>query len=219
VKTIRVKDNILAANDAWAKKNRRFLAEKGITMLNIIGSPGAGKTALLEKTFEMVKKTIKVGVIEGDLETDKDARRIHKKGVAVVQINTGNACHLDAHVVNRALARLCKKREFNLIFVENIGNLVCPAEFDIGEAAKIAVLSTPEGDDKVEKYPLIFSRCVAVVISKSDLLNVTDFRVERALKNYKRINKQGVAFVLDSLSGKGTGQWIHFLKAFLRTAA
>lgn len=217
MKRIKVLDNILAANDAWAEENRKFLVQQGITMLNIIGSPGSGKTALLERTADMLKSEVPMGVIEGDLETAKDARRIRRKGVAAVQINTGNACHLDAYAVHSALSHLCKGTKLKLIFVENIGNLVCPAEFDIGEAAKIAVLSTPEGDDKIEKYPLIFSRCAAMVISKSDLLSVTDFKVGRALKNYERINKQGAAFVLDSLSGRGAGKWIHFLKTLVRT--
>jgi hydrogenase nickel incorporation protein HypB len=208
---IKVLDKILAANDAWAQENRSFLKERGIRMLNLIGSPGAGKTALLEKTIELAKSNRKIGVIEGDIATMRDAERIQKKGIPVYQINTGTACHLDAHLVNAALKTICLDNDFDLIFVENIGNLVCPAEFDIGEAAKVAVLSVTEGDDKVEKYPLLFSEAKFVVISKMGLINHTNFRLSAVEKNVRLINKTAPICPLDSLSAVGFQPWLDYI--------
>lgn len=210
-------DNVLAANDAWAAENRRVLAQKHTIMFNIIGSPGSGKTTFLEKTIDLLKGRVSIGVIEGDLATTKDARRIQKKKIPVVQINTGTACHLDAHTVNSALQALYKKdRLIELVFVENIGNLVCPAEFDIGEHAKIAILSVTEGDDKIEKYPLLFSQAKAILISKIDLIRYTDFNVSGALRAYRRINPGKKSLLIDSLSGKGFPDWIEYLSFFLK---
>ncbi len=144
---IKVMNKVLAANDAWAQENRAVLKNAGVLMVNLIGSPGAGKTALLEATIEKLKMKFKLGVVEGDIATTKDAERIQKKGVPVCQINTGTACHLDANLVNSAIKEVSGEVKLDIIFVENIGNLVCPAEFDIGERAKIAVLSVTEGDD------------------------------------------------------------------------
>lgn len=209
---IKTMDRVLGANDAWAVENRAFLARQGAHMLNIIGSPGAGKTTLLERTIDMLKKKYRIGVIEGDIATRKDAQRIQKKGVPVYQINTGNACHLDANLVNSALKELCKKRKFDCIFVENIGNLVCPAEFDIGEHGKVAVLSVAEGDDKVEKYPLLFSEAKMVVISKTGLLAHTNFNIARTRAAIKRLNKKALVSEVDSLSGSGFGAWTDYIE-------
>ncbi|MBF0479157.1 MAG: hydrogenase nickel incorporation protein HypB [Candidatus Omnitrophica bacterium] len=209
---INVMDKLLSANDAWAEENRLLLRKHGITMLNIIGSPGAGKTTLLEQTIALLGKTIKMAVIEGDIATTKDAARIEKMGVAAYQINTGNACHLDAHLVNTALKELINDVNPELIFVENIGNLVCPAEFDIGEDGKIAVLSVTEGDDKVEKYPLLFSEAEILVITKLKLIEHTNFNLAIALAAFKQLNKKGEVITVDSCSGEGFASWIDFVQ-------
>lgn len=211
---IQIMKKVLAANDAWAQENRRFLLEKSICMFNVIGSPGAGKTTFLERTIDELKKDFRVGVIEGDIATTTDAKRIQKKGVPVYQINTGTACHLDANLINAALLELTKKNQFDIIFVENIGNLVCPAEFDIGEIAKIAILSVTEGDDKVQKYPLLFTVAHTVIINKMDLLKYTNFKVKSVLKDCKKFSSRSVVFQLDSLSGTGFSKWVEFIKKF-----
>ena len=209
---IKVMDKVLAANDAWAAENRKLLGGKSITMLNFIGSPGAGKTTLLERTIDMLAGSCALGVIEGDIATTRDAERIQKKGVPVYQINTGTACHLDAHLVNAALQDLCAGSALDLILVENIGNLVCPAEFDIGEHAKIAVLSVTEGDDKVEKYPLLFSEARALVITKTGLLPHTNFNMEHVIDVYRKLNQPAFSFAVDSLSGEGFEGWTAFVR-------
>ena len=209
---IKVMEKVLAANDAWAEENRSYLREKGIRMFNIIGSPGAGKTTLLEKTIEMLKGQYAIGVIEGDIATSKDAERIQKKGVPVFQINTGTACHLDANLINAALKDISAENALDLIFVENIGNLVCPAEFDIGEEGKIAVLSVTEGGDKVEKYPLLFSEAKILLITKTALLPYTNFEKESVIQAFKNLNSEAGVCCVDSLSGDGFEEWIGFIK-------
>ncbi|MBU1863581.1 MAG: hydrogenase nickel incorporation protein HypB [Candidatus Omnitrophica bacterium] len=208
---IKVMDKILAANDAWAEVNRKALKEKGIVMLNLIGSPGAGKTTLLEQTIDMLKKKKTMGVIEGDIATTKDAERIRKKGTAVYQINTGTACHLDAHLVNAAYNELARDKTIELVFVENIGNLVCPAEFDIGEDAKVALLSVTEGDDKIEKYPLLFTEAKVLVITKIGLLKYTNFNVSYVKKVFKKLNPFAPIVMVDSLTGDGLSTWVDFV--------
>lgn len=215
---LKVMNKVLSANDAWANENRQFISSRGIKMFNIIGSPGAGKTTLLEKTIDMLKHEIRIGVIEGDIATSRDAMRIQKKAVPVFQINTGTACHLDANLVNTALKELCRDNEFDCIFVENIGNLVCPAEFDIGEDAKIAMLSVTEGDDKVEKYPLLFCEAGVVVISKTGLLEFTDFNMESAVEDIRKFNAHTSIFKLDSISSSGFSSWINFLRERVKGA-
>ena len=208
---IKIMDKVLAANDAWAEQNRTFLREKKITMFNLIGSPGAGKTTLLERTIDSLKDAISIAVIEGDIATLKDAERIQKKGVPVYQINTGNACHLDAHLVNAALKEITKEKKIQIVFVENIGNLVCPAEFDIGEQGKIAVLSVTEGDDKIEKYPLLFAEATALIIAKMGLLEHTNFNIDYAHTVFRKINKDASIFKIDSLRGDGFDAWLAYI--------
>jgi hydrogenase nickel incorporation protein HypB len=209
---IRLMDRVLEANDAWARENRRLLAPRGAAMLNLIGSPGAGKTALLEKTIESLAGRLAVAVIEGDVATSRDAERIGRKGAPVVQINTGDGCHLGASAVHEALRELCAARPPRLVFVENVGNLICPAEFDLGEWGKIAVLSVAEGDDKVEKYPLLFSLARALVITKLGMLPHTNFRMEEAEHCFRRVNRDAPIIPLDSVSGEGFGPWIEFVE-------
>ena len=171
--------NILGENDRIAEENRKFFAEKKIFVVNLMGSPGSGKTSLLEKTLAKLSGKIKIAVIEGDLFTAKDAERIERQGVQVVQINTSGGCHLDAQMVKRAAESL-NLDEINLLIVENVGNLVCPAEFDVGENLKAVVLSITEGDDKPLKYPLIFKESAITLLNKIDLLPFTNFNLESA---------------------------------------
>lgn len=176
---IQVMKNILGENDRIAEENRKFFAEKKILVVNLMGSPGSGKTSLLEKTLAKLDGKIKIAVIEGDLFTAKDAERIERQGVQVVQINTSGGCHLDAQMVKRAAESL-NLDEINLLIVENVGNLVCPAEFDVGENLKAVVLSITEGDDKPLKYPLIFKESAITLLNKIDLLPFTNFNLESA---------------------------------------
>jgi len=210
---IKVMEKVLAANDAWAEENRNFLKSRNIKMLNIIGAPGAGKTTFLEKTIDLLSQTVKIGIIEGDIATSRDAERILQKNIPVYQINTGTACHLDANLVNTALRELCADTELDIIFVENIGNLVCPAEFDIGEHAKIALLSVAEGDDKIEKYPLLFSETQYLIITKTALLDYMNFNVEAAYNDFRKLNPNAKISMVDSLNGEGFDNWIDFLAA------
>lgn len=213
---LRVLKNVLEANESWARQNRNLLRETRAVMLNLIGSPGSGKTALLEKTIERLKGVISIGVIEGDLATAKDARRIQREGVPARQINTGSGCHLNAHQVHRALSAFPKGSPPGLLFVENVGNLVCPAEFDLGEEAKVAVLSVTEGDDKVEKYPLLFRKVRVLVITKMDLLRHTDFDLETATRAFRKLNRKALLLTVDSLSGRGFSGWIDYLRDLYR---
>ena len=176
---IQVMKNILGENDRIAEENRKFFGEKKILVVNLMGSPGSGKTSLLEKTLAKLAGKIKIAVIEGDLFTAKDAERIERQGVQVVQINTSGGCHLDAQMVKRAAESL-NLDEINLLIVENVGNLVCPAEFDVGENFKAVVLSITEGDDKPLKYPLIFKESAITLLNKIDLLPFTNFNLESA---------------------------------------
>jgi hydrogenase nickel incorporation protein HypB len=215
---IKVMNKVLEANDAWAQENRSLLKKGGVLMVNLIGSPGSGKTALLEVTLDKLKGKFRIGVIEGDIATTKDAERIQKKNVPVCQINTGTACHLDANLVNSAIKEISADAKFDIIFVENIGNLVCPAEFDIGERAKIAVLSVTEGDDKIEKYPLLFSEAKALVITKMTLHPHTNFNLEYAEKAFRKLNPSAPIFRVDSLKGEGIVPWIELLSAMHKEA-
>jgi len=178
---ITVLDNILQANDAIAAEIAAKLAAHRVFAINLMSSPGAGKTTLLERTLERLEpKGVRVGVIEGDIETSRDAERLEGFNVPVVQINTGTACHLDANMINGALANLdCSA--IDLLFIENVGNLVCPSAFDLGETFKVALLSTTEGEDKPVKYPEMFRRAEYVVLNKIDLLPHIDFDVDRAI--------------------------------------
>ena len=213
---ITLMDRVLDANEAWAEENRIALAGRGVVMFNLIGSPGAGKTTLLEKTIRLLSGGAGVAVIEGDVATSRDAERIGKAGAPVVQINTGDGCHLGANAVHAALKELCAARAPKIVFVENVGNLICPAEFDLGEWGKIAVLSVTEGDDKVEKYPLLFSLARALVVTKIGLLPHTNFRMGEAEKEFRRVNRDAPIFALDSLSGDGFGLWIEFVRRAAR---
>jgi hydrogenase nickel incorporation protein HypB len=204
---VRIEQNILAKNDRYAELNRRRLAESTVLALNLVSSPGAGKTTLLVETLKRLRGRIDTAVIEGDQQTSLDADRIRETGVPTFQINTGRGCHLDAHMIGHALDELMVKPS-SILFVENVGNLVCPASFDLGEAEKIAILSVTEGDDKPLKYPDVFAAAGSVVISKIDLLRYVDFDVERCIENARSINPNLHAFRLSASTGEGMDIWI-----------
>jgi hydrogenase nickel incorporation protein HypB len=210
MRKVRVEKKILFANEEFAAKNRQFLAQHKIPCLNVISSPGSGKTALLTKTIESLKGKVRIGVIEGDIQTDIDAQRIRATGAAAVQINTEGACHLSAAQVSSALDKL-PVESLDLIFIENVGNLVCPSALDLGESAKIAVLSVPEGDDKPAKYPAIFARARAVLINKIDLLSVGDFDIEKAKTDILKLNKEVIILPVSAKTGAGLQQWNNWL--------
>lgn len=208
---IRVMANILDKNDQLAAEVNTRLSRHGVFTLNLLGSPGSGKTALLERTIAALKAELSLAVIEGDLFTDKDAARIVRQGVPVVQINTGGGCHLDANMVKEALADW-KLEQFDLLIIENVGNLVCPAEFNIGEDAKATVLSITEGEDKPLKYPLIFKQAGAVVLNKIDLLPYTEFDLAAVSDDITCINPQVALFAASCRTGEGLEKWYDWLR-------
>lgn len=207
---IRMETNLLGANDILAAKNRRIFKARGLLVINLMSSPGSGKTTLLEKTIEALRGRIELGVIEGDLYTDQDAMRIENKGVEVVQINTEGTCHLDAGMIEKAWSRL-EHLPIQLLFIENVGNLVCPAEFDLGEDIRVVVLSTTEGHDKVLKYPLVFQQAQVVVLNKIDLLPYTDFDLNAFNRDLQLVNPQIRVFQLSGRTGEGLAQWTEWL--------
>jgi hydrogenase nickel incorporation protein HypB len=201
-----VEKKILVANEEFANKNREFLSRLKLPCLNVISSPGSGKTTILAKTIEALKGKVKIGVIEGDIQTDIDTQRIKATGAPAYQINTEGACHLSAAQVSAALDKLpCET--LDLVFIENVGNLVCPSALDLGETAKIAVLSVPEGDDKPAKYPAIFSRAAAVLINKIDLLIPADFDIEKVKADILKLNKDVKIFPASAKTGQGMQEW------------
>ncbi len=202
--------NILSANDAIASDNRRLFRENGVFVINLMSSPGAGKTTLLEETIARLSGSIKIAVIEGDVATSADALRIEKTGVPAVQINTGNLCHLDAGMVRSALSEFDIK-SLDMLIVENVGNLVCPAEFNVGEDCKAMLLSAAEGDDKPLKYPLMFHESSALVINKTDLIPHTNFSLEKARRDALSINPKLAVFPLSCRTGEGLEDWCGWL--------
>ena len=207
---VKVMKNILGENEKIAEDNRKFFRDKKIFVLNLMGSPGSGKTTLLEKTLSKLTQKIKVAVSEGDLFTARDAERIEREGVPVVQINTSGGCHLDAPMVRRAAESL-NLDAIDLLIVENVGNLVCPAEFDIGENMKAVVLSITEGDDKPLKYPLIFKESAACVLNKIDLLPFTNFNLEQARADLEIIHPMIEIFETSCTKEIGIYNWCEFL--------
>ncbi|MEJ2662915.1 MAG: hydrogenase nickel incorporation protein HypB [Spirochaetia bacterium] len=201
-KQIKIYTDIMKAEGEWAAKTRQLLADHKITMYNLIGSPGCGKTALLEALLPLLAANRRCAVLEGDVETDRDAQRLGHLGIPVSQIITSGACHLNAQVVHRAVSEL-PLEELDIIVVENVGNLVCPSEFDIGETCKLAVLSVTEGEDKPLKYPLLFREAGAAVLTKLDLLPHVPFELDRCLDFIKRVNGELPVFRVSALRGEG----------------
>jgi hydrogenase nickel incorporation protein HypB len=214
---VRIEQDILARNDAFAAANRQALADRGIFALNLVSSPGSGKTTLLVRTIEALKGRIPVCVIEGDQQTSLDADRIRATGAAAVQVNTGKGCHLDAHMVGRAMAQLAPP-DGSLLLVENVGNLVCPAAFDLGEAHKVVILSVTEGDDKPLKYPDMFRAADLMLVNKVDLLPYVQFDVAAAVEYAQRI-KPGLASIrVSATKGDGFEDWLAWLERGLADA-
>jgi hydrogenase nickel incorporation protein HypB len=203
--------NLLEANDTLARQLKELFKTRGILALNLISSPGAGKTSLLERTLTDLKDEFVMAVIEGDLQTDNDARRVAATGAQAVQINTGGGCHLDGAMVLEALSSL-NLDGLDILFIENVGNLVCPVEFDCGEDHKIALLSVAEGDDKPEKYPLLFNLSTVMVLNKMDLLPYVDFSVETATRFAGRLNKNLLTLPVSCRNGQGLEAWYTWLR-------
>ncbi|MEX2044301.1 MAG: hydrogenase nickel incorporation protein HypB [Opitutus sp.] len=201
---------LLDANDRQAAANRAFLQARGILALNLVSSPGAGKTTLLQRTLDALAGELRCAVLVGDLETDNDARRLQRPGVPVAQITTGSACHLDAAMVARGLAAL-PLEGIRLLFIENVGNLVCPASFDLGENRRVVLVSCAEGEDKPLKYPPLFSSAHAVVVNKIDVAGVLDFDRDVSLRNVRRAAPQAAVFEVSAKTGAGIDAWLQYL--------
>jgi len=213
-RTIEVNQDILRANKEIALNNRRHLDGTGTTAINIIGSPGSGKTTLLEKTIERLGRRFVVGVLEGDIETEIDAQRIREKGVVAVQLTTGGACHLESALIHKGIHEIEERlngRRLDMLFIENVGNLVCPSFFELGEHLRVVVVSVTEGTDKPLKYPRAFRTSSAFVITKADLIPYTDFDTERAIEFALSINPSLRTIVTSSKTGDGIDEWIEFL--------
>ena len=215
-KTVDVRTSLFAANDAMAAANRDHFDELGAVALNLISSPGSGKTTLLEHTIEALKGEIKIGVIEGDIETERDAERIRAKGVPVVQLTTGGACHLDAAMTHKGFHRLEKEPGYepvDLLFIENVGNLVCPSTFDLGEHERVVLVSVPEGPDKPAKYPAAFTSSHTFLITKTDLLPYFDFPVQEAKEEALRLNHHlRVIELCSTKQDEGFETWLNYLR-------
>jgi hydrogenase nickel incorporation protein HypB len=201
---------ILSANEEYAAKNAAFFKDKCLLCLNMISSPGSGKTSILAKTITHLKDKLRIGVIEGDIQTQIDADRIRATGASAVQIETEGACHLTAGQINEALTKIpCP--DLDVVFIENVGNLVCPSTFELGETAKVAVLSVAEGDDKPAKYPAIFARAHALLINKIDLLGAVDFDINRVRSDVTKLNKDIAIFPVSAKTGEGMDLWCDWL--------
>lgn len=209
---IKVVSNILKANDSIAEENRGLFKENGLFVINLISSPGAGKTSLLEKTIIKCNSEISIGVIEGDIATTRDAERIEKTGARVIQINTNGACHLDSNMIKTSLHDF-PLNGLDILFIENVGNLVCPANFNLGEDAKAVILSITEGDDKPKKYPRIFREAKVLIINKTDLLPYTDCSIDKIKKESLEINPDLNIFEVSCRSGEGLDRWCNWVKA------
>jgi len=207
---ITIAQNILAANESIAKDIHQLLATRGIRTINMMSSPGAGKTSLLERTIERLREQVTIGVIEGDIETGNDAERIEAAGAETVQINTRGACHLEAHMVRDALQAI-DLTGMKLLFIENIGNLVCPAAWELGEDLRVVVASTTEGDDKPEKYPQMFAISQTMVLNKIDLIPYVDYSIEKVRSKALAINPNLRIFEVSCRTGEGLDAWCDWL--------
>lgn len=211
-RNIRVYRDLMGENDAWAARTRELLAGRSLRMLNLIGSPGSGKTTLLETMVRGLQGRLRFAVLEGDVETTRDAERLDALGLPVSQLLTGGACHLEAKLVHHALLDLPLER-LDMVIVENVGNLVCPAEFDIGEHAKVAILSVTEGEDKPLKYPLLFREAAAVVLTKIDLVPHLRFDMAQCLDAVGQVNAAAPVFQVSAFTGAGVGAWLDWICA------
>ena len=215
---LHVEEDILAKNNAYAARNRGAWSAQGVFAINLVSSPGSGKTTLLVKSIEKLAGKVPLAVIEGDQQTSNDAERIRATGAPAVQINTGKGCHLDAHLVGHAYDQLGAKRD-SLLLIENVGNLVCPAEFDLGEAHKVVILSVTEGEDKPLKYPNMFAAADLMVLAKIDLLPYVSFDVARCVEYARRVNPRIDVLQLSATSGTGMDAWLAWLERGVARAA
>jgi len=207
---INVVESVLKANDAVARENRRRLDAAGVLAINVMSAPGSGKTLLLEKTIPALAPAARSAVLVGDLQTTRDAERLSPLAAQVTQINTGAGCHLTATQVAEGLDSL-DLRGIDFLFIENVGNMVCPAAFDLGEHRRVALISVPEGDDKVAKYPTLFQPADAILLTKVDLLGVLDYRRETVYEDLSRINTRAPLIELSSTTGQGLDRWLAWL--------
>jgi hydrogenase nickel incorporation protein HypB len=215
IKVLTIKEDILGVNEKKARSNQKRLDEHGILAINIMSSPGAGKTSLIWQTLDRLKSESRIAVIEGDVASQVDADRLHQHGVPIIQINIPGGCHLDAPMVENAMDNLPLK-ELDLIIIENVGNLVCPAEFDLGEHKRVILASMPEGDDKPYKYPLMFTEADVVLVNKLDLLPHLDFNAGYFYEGITRLNPTVKIFQVSCKTGEGLEQWFSWLLAQLK---
>ena len=213
---IPIVENILSANERLADENRRMLAERGILVVNVMSSPGAGKTSLILRTIEALREQMRIGVIEGDVASRVDADTIEQLGVPVVQINTGGTCHLDANMIRGSLDQL-PLDDLDLLLIENVGNLICPTDFALGEALKVMIPSVPEGDDKPYKYPAMFAAVDAIVVNKVDLLPYLEFDLSAFRKLVQGLNPDVQVFEVSCKTGEGIDQWVVWLSEMRAT--
>ncbi len=209
---VQVEMDILSKNNGYAAENRSFFSKKGILALNLVSSPGSGKTSILETSLTVLKDKISLKVIEGDQQTTQDADRINKTGVQALQVNTGKGCHLDAHMIGHTFDAL-NIEEDSLLFIENVGNLVCPAAFDLGEYCKVVILSVTEGEDKPLKYPDMFAASDLMLLNKVDLLPHLNFDVEKCISFARQVNPKIQILQISATSGEGMDKWYSWLKA------
>ena len=209
---IQIEQDILAKNNAYAAANRALLARSGVLALNLLSSPGSGKTTLLVETIKRLRDRQRIAVIEGDQQTSADAARIRETGVPAIQINTGKGCHLDGHMVGHALEELAPQAH-SILFIENVGNLVCPAAFDLGEAYKVVILSVTEGEDKPLKYPDMFAAADLVLVNKIDLMPHLDFDIAQAVANMRKVKPSVKVLEVSARSGAGLDRWIAWIEA------
>ena len=207
---VQVVKDILSANEQIALENRRLFDEKGVFVLNVMAAPGAGKTSLIERTIEALRDRLRIGVIDGDVASTIDADRIARLGIPAVQINTGGACHLDANMVRSALPKLSLD-ETDLLFIENVGNLICPTGFALGEHLKVMIASTPEGDDKPYKYPGMFTAVDVLVLNKVDLLPLLEFDMDYFRRGVEALNPDVAFFPVSCKTGEGIEEWAEWL--------
>lgn len=215
---IQLEADILGKNDGYAAQNRALFQRRGMFVLNLVSSPGSGKTTLLVRTLDMLKQDMALAVIEGDQQTSNDADRIRATGVPAIQVNTGKGCHLDAHMVGHAVESLAPA-DGSVLMIENVGNLVCPAGFDLGEAHKVAILSVTEGEDKPLKYPDMFAASDLVLLNKVDLLPHLDFSVDDAEANIRRVNPRARIIRVSARTGEGMDAWAAWLRGGAMMAA
>lgn len=214
-RTVTVEQGILDKNDRLAERNRGYFKAKGLYVLNVLASPGAGKTAFIERTAADLGQRVRIGVIVGDLATENDAVRLRGRGIPAIQITTGSVCHLDAEMVSRAMERL-DLNALQVLVIENVGNLVCPAVYDLGENTRAVLLSVTEGEDKPLKYPVMFRSAQVVVINKMDIAGAVEFDRETALRNVRRVAPEATIFEVSAKTGQGMDAWYQYLEETIR---